>query len=174
MTFVTVDGCGRILHSDGSSMVPTGGFVHIIPEELVTPKDLLRQRQILGACVKQFPEYLIGHEAHRYFKEWDVVCKGRVVGYDRDANYWQIKYIADDEMEDYDEQQMLDFVVNRVDGAGPPDGGTAARLRAAAKLSEQQYNPEVRSSDTSASDSDVDDDTDMPLTASGVERKNST
>jgi hypothetical protein len=80
ITFLTVDQCGRKLRTDADKMVPTGGFVHIIPEELVTAADLRRQREILGSCLDGFPEYLIGHEAHRRFTQWEnAICRGRVI-----------------------------------------------------------------------------------------------
>eukprot|EP01047_Picozoa_sp_COSAG01_P080604 COSAG01_NODE_15741_length_1304_cov_5.104564_1_plen_218_part_00 len=80
---------------------------HIIPEELVTAADLRRQREILGSCLDGFPEYLVGHEAHRRFTQWEnAICRGRVVSYDADAEYWQIKYDADNRTEDYDKQDI--------------------------------------------------------------------
>jgi hypothetical protein len=44
-TFMTMDATGRILRSEGDVLKPTSGFVHIIPEELVTPADLKRSRE---------------------------------------------------------------------------------------------------------------------------------
>ena len=98
------------MRSDGDVLRPTGGFVHIIPEELVTPADLKRSRELLVQCLDKYPHYLIGHEAHKHFPEWNCVCRGRVISVDEDHDHntlWRIRYDADGEEEDFDTQQML-------------------------------------------------------------------
>jgi hypothetical protein len=86
-TFMTMDASGRILRQDGDVLKPTGGFVHIIPEELVTPADLKRSRELLVQCLDKYPHYLIGHEAHKHFPEWNSVCRGRVTSVDEDHDH---------------------------------------------------------------------------------------
>ena len=102
------------MRSDGDVLRPTGGFVHIIPEELVTPADLKRSRELLVQCLDKYPHYLIGHEAHKHFPEWNCVCRGRVISVDEDHDHNTLcrsRYDADGEEEDFDIPQMLRHVI---------------------------------------------------------------
>ena len=123
ITFMTMDACGRILQSDGDEMVPTGGLVQVIPAEVLKPSDLVRQREILGACLEQHPTYLIGHEVHKWIPEWDAVARARVIDYDSDDKLWGIKYDSDHKTEDLNAEEMMKWVVHRENGDSKPDGG---------------------------------------------------
>ena len=57
-----------------SGCTATGGLVQVIPAEVLKPSDLVRQREILGACLEQHHTYLIGHEVHKWIPEWDAVA----------------------------------------------------------------------------------------------------
>ena len=73
---------------------------------LSKPSDFARAREILEECLDAYPDFLIGHAAHKPFKEWNDKCaRGRVTGIDKDHagnTLWQIRYEADGKEEDYD------------------------------------------------------------------------
>eukprot|EP01047_Picozoa_sp_COSAG01_P078129 COSAG01_NODE_14316_length_1469_cov_5.368613_2_plen_362_part_01 len=136
---------GRILRNEGDVLRPTGGFVHIIPAGLSKPSDFARAREILEECLDAYPDFLIGHAAHKPFKEWNDKCaRGRVTGIDKDHagnTLWQIRYEADGKEEDYDKSDMIQYVIRREFGVSDPDGGRTHQLakatRAALKLLNQ-------------------------------------
>eukprot|EP01047_Picozoa_sp_COSAG01_P019973 COSAG01_NODE_1126_length_11588_cov_40.954652_9_plen_501_part_00 len=127
--FMTIDACGRILQSDGDVMRPTGGMVQVIPAEVVQPEDLKRQREVLAECLDKYPEYLIGHEVHKFVPEWNAVARGRIIKYDANETWWIVKYDTDHKTSDFDKEQVLKYAINREDGESEPDGGLAAMLR---------------------------------------------
>jgi hypothetical protein len=139
-TFLTMEPEGRILRNEGDVLRPTGGFVHIIPAGLSKPSDFARAREILEECLDAYPDFLIGHAAHKPFTEWNNKCaRGRVTGIDKDHagnTLWQIRYEADGKEEDYDKSDMIQYVIRREFGVSDPDGGISAMLQARARARE--------------------------------------
>ena len=169
--FMTIDACGRILQSDGDVMRPTGGMVQIIPAEVIQPEDLKRQREILAECLDRYPEYLIGHEVHKFIPEWKAVARGRIMKYDANEKWWIVKYDADHKTSDFDKEQILKYAINREEGESAPDGGLASMLRYQNKpdgdidtytYSDSDSSPD----DTSLSDSGGDNPVNNPVNTS--------
>eukprot|EP01046_Picozoa_sp_COSAG06_P044703 COSAG06_NODE_6068_length_3127_cov_4.686592_3_plen_69_part_00 len=50
----------------------------------------------------------------------------QVMGADDDeTKYWKVKYETDKELEEYDADDMEAYVIRRINGESPPDGGKA-------------------------------------------------
>jgi hypothetical protein len=58
-TYLQIDASGTILEQDGDMLVPTGGFVHIIPAEKVTQLDIDRRKELWTHSLTQHPTWLI-------------------------------------------------------------------------------------------------------------------
>jgi hypothetical protein len=113
---------------------------------------LKRQREVLAECLDKYPEYLIGHEVHKFVPEWNAVARGRIIKYDANETWWIVKYDADHKTSDFDKEQVLKYAINREDGESEPDGGLAAMLRYKDKPS---GNFNIRDSDGSPEDASV-------------------
>jgi hypothetical protein len=69
----------------GDVLRPRGDFVHIIPAGLSKPSDFARAREILEECLDAYPDFLVGHTAHKLYDEWNGKCaRGRVTAIDKD------------------------------------------------------------------------------------------
>ena len=129
-TYLQIDASGTILEQDGDMLVPTGGFVHIIPAEKVTQLDIDRRKELWTHSLTQHPTWLIGRQAHKYIKEWRGVARGMITSYDPDEKYWSVLYDADDGVEEYDANDMQNWVIDNIDGKSAEDGGASIRIAA--------------------------------------------
>ena len=97
------------------------------------------------------------------------MCRGRVTEVDEDHHgntLWRVRYEADGEEEDYDKQQMEQYVINRTDGTSEPDGGMSARLRAEAADHEICVPPAPAPAVVDSGDTGVDEHDKVPSTSS--------
>ena len=69
-------------------------------------------------------EWLVGAEVHKRFEEWDGVARGTITAYDTDyPKAWTVTYEADGVSEEFNAQDVQNYVIKRIDGESPPDGG---------------------------------------------------
>jgi hypothetical protein len=77
-------------------------------------------------CITDRPKWFIGRYAHKYFPEWKAVCRAKIHTYEpADADgpaIWTGTYDADGKDDDFDAQDIQDYVVDQKDGKSPPEG----------------------------------------------------
>ena len=71
------------------------------------------REQLCDARVNN-PEWLIGRHAHKLFSEWGGVCRARVTSYDPERKLWSVQYEADGVTEEFDYNDMVKYVVDKV------------------------------------------------------------
>jgi hypothetical protein len=68
------------------------------------------------AAMTNNPQWLIGRHAHKFFPEWNGICRAIVNSYNANRKLWTVTYEADNEIEEFDYDDMMKFVVDRVCG----------------------------------------------------------
>ena len=53
---------------------------------------------------------LVGRHAHKFFPEWNGICLAHVISYDAKNKLWLVKYEADNETEEFDHNDMVNYV----------------------------------------------------------------
>jgi hypothetical protein len=82
------------------------------------------------AAMTNNPQWLIGRHAHKFFPEWNGICRAIVNSYNANRKLWTVTYEADNEIEEFDYDDMMKFVVDRVCGTAAADGGAALKRNA--------------------------------------------
>lgn len=127
---ITTDSAtGRIYEEKDGVLHPTDGHVNIIPPGLSDESTESKRIEILSDRLATDPSSFIGCEVHRLFETHGGIYRGRVLEYDVDAKYWQVRYDCDERAEEYDTDDMIDYAIRYMDGRAPADGGAAQWIK---------------------------------------------
>ena len=131
-TFLTTDASGRIMEPRDGLLHPTSSWINITPRDVADGKHAKEERDLLYDALTRNPQWLVGRHAHKFFPEWNGICLAHVISYDAKNKLWLVKYEADNETEEFDHNDMVNYVIDRVCGTAPPDGGAALKRNAEA------------------------------------------
>ena len=131
-TFLTTDAAGRIMEPHDGILHPTSSYISIIPKDVTDGQHAQQEREQLCGALVNNPDWLIGRHAHKFFPEWGGVCRARVTGYNATRKLWSVQYEADDMTEEFDYDDMIKYVVDKVCGTAAADGGAALKRNAEA------------------------------------------
>ena len=111
---------------------PTSSWINITPQTVTEGEHAQRERSLLQDALTNNPQWLIGRHAHKFFPEWNGICRAIVNSYNASKKLWTVTYEADNESEEFDYEDMMKFVVDRVCGTAAADGGAALKRNAEA------------------------------------------
>ena len=131
-TFITTDATGRIMEPHDGLLHPTSSWISIVPRKIDDNEHAERERSLLRTALTDNPEWLIGRQAHKFFPEWMGTCRAEVSGYDSKTKLWTVTYEADGVSEEFDYEDMNKYVIDRICGTAPADGGAALKRNAEA------------------------------------------
>ena len=131
-TFITTDATGRIMEPHDGLLHPTSSWISIVPRKIDDNAHAEHERSLLRTALTDNPEWLIGRQAHKFFPEWMGTCRAEVTGYDSKTKLWTVTYEADGVSEEFDYEDMNKYVIDRICGTAPADGGAALKRNAEA------------------------------------------
>ena len=131
-TFITTDATGRIMEPHDGLLHPTSSWISIVPRKIDDNEHAEHERSLLRTALTDNPEWLIGRQAHKFFPEWMGTCRAEVTGYDSKTKLWTVTYEADGVSEEFDYEDMNKYVIDRICGTAPADGGAALKRNAEA------------------------------------------
>jgi hypothetical protein len=132
-TFLTTDAAGRILEQRDNLLHPTNSWISVVPRSTDDDAYIHQERVLLYNALSQQPEWFIGRHAHKFFQEWQGICRATVTKYNKQDKLWTVVYDADGVAEEFDHEDMLQYVIDRSTGTAPPDGGAALKRNAEAQ-----------------------------------------
>ena len=107
---------------------PTSSWISIVPRKIDDNEHAEHERSLLRTALTDNPEWLIGRQAHKFFPEWMGTCRAEVTGYDSKTKLWTVTYEADGVSEEFDYEDMNKYVIDRICGTAPADGGAPLEL----------------------------------------------
>ena len=126
--------CSRQEQKDGEAVA--AGFSRASPVfhtcgecHLKKGDDVVFPDEYLPKIPGNVTESYIGCECHRLFTEYGGIYRGKVLSYDDDTKWWKVEYSCDKAAEEYDVDDMENFVIRYVEGKSPPDGGAAQWIK---------------------------------------------
>ena len=112
-------GTGRIWVEREGVLHPIDGHVAIVPPGLSTATTEEKRIEYSIARLVSDPGSYIGCECHRLFTGYGGIYRGSVLSYTDGAKWLKVEYSCDKTVEDYDVDDMENFVIRCVEGKSP-------------------------------------------------------
>eukprot|EP01047_Picozoa_sp_COSAG01_P023623 COSAG01_NODE_1435_length_10315_cov_5.427075_7_plen_162_part_00 len=109
-TFLTTDAAGRIMEPRDGLLHPTSSWINITPQTVTEGEHAQRERGLLQEALTNNPQWLIGRHAHKFFPEWNGICRAIVNSYNANKKLWTVTYEANNEIEEFERLRRHDEV----------------------------------------------------------------
>jgi hypothetical protein len=80
---LTTDAAGHILEQRDNLLHPTNSWISVVPRSTDDDAYIHQERVLLYNALSQQPEWFIGRHAHKFFREWQGICRATVTKYNK-------------------------------------------------------------------------------------------
>eukprot|EP01047_Picozoa_sp_COSAG01_P034157 COSAG01_NODE_2552_length_7463_cov_644.066947_1_plen_133_part_00 len=69
----------------------SSSWINITPRDVADGKHAKEERDLLYDALTSNPQWLVGRHAHKFFPEWNGICRAHVLSYDAKNKLWLVE-----------------------------------------------------------------------------------